>query len=62
MTADIEPGDHVRVGHTGDVDWVVTEIKSRVDPLGVSLRSGLTDRHRIETFGNLVLVKKGVTE
>lgn len=58
MVSDVEVGDHVITPH-GNVHWVVQEIESKIDPLGVFLRSGKTDRSRYESYENLVLFKKG---
>ena len=57
----IEVGDHVTVGHTGEVHWVVKAIESVIQPLGVILSSGLTGRIRRDSYPNLHLYRKGVT-
>lgn len=58
MTRDIEVGDWVTT-FTGKVHWFVYKIESRIDPLGVVLRSGHTNRIRRDTYGNLTLFQKG---
>ena len=56
----IEVGDHVTISHRTDaVIWDVESIESRIQPLGVILTSGLTNRIRRETYGNLQLHSKG---
>jgi hypothetical protein len=42
------------------VIWDVESIESRIQPLGVILTSGLTNRIRRETYGNLQLHSKGI--
>jgi hypothetical protein len=55
---DIAEGDWVRTP-SGQVDWFVDKIFSRIDPLGVRLVSGMTERVRYEDYEQLVLYKKG---
>ncbi|UOE45971.1 hypothetical protein [Agromyces larvae] len=58
--SEIQPGDHVTIATRRDrVVWDVVAIESRIDPLGVLLRSGLTGRHRRESAANLHLFQKG---
>lgn len=52
MNARIEEGDHVSV-RGGKVHWIVAEIDSRIDPLGVRLTSGMTGRTRYESYESL---------
>lgn len=47
---------------TGNIHWIVQEIGSKIDPIGVLLRSGMTERLRYEAYENLTLFKKGTTE
>lgn len=54
----IEVGDHV-LTPSGNVTWVVVEIGSKIDPVGVLLMSGMTDRRRYEAYENLTLFQKG---
>ena len=57
----IETGDHVTIGHTGEIHWIVRAIESYIEPLGVVLYSGMTGRIRRESYSNLHLYRKGVT-
>lgn len=61
MPEQIEVGDHVMTP-TGNIHWIVQEIGSKIDPIGVLLRSGMTERLRYEAYENLTLFKKGTTE
>jgi hypothetical protein len=55
----IEVGDSVIIStRPSAVHWVVAQIEDRVDPLGVVLRSGMSDRIRRESYANLVLFRK----
>ena len=54
----IEVGDHVLVG-SGQIHWIIQRIDSRIDPLGVLLKSGMTERRRYENFESLTLYQKG---
>ena len=49
----IDVGDYVRINGRA-LTWKVIAIESRIDPLGVVLKSGLTGRHRRESMSNLV--------
>lgn len=53
-----EVGDWV-ICPTGSVHWQVEHISSKIDPLGVFLRSGMSGRARYEAYSNLVMFKKG---
>lgn len=58
MNEVIEVGDHV-ITPSGNVHWIVEEISSKIDPIGVLLRSGMTERKRYDAYSNLTLFKKG---
>lgn len=60
MAEPIEVRDFVTTP-AGKVHWYVYRIESRIDPLGVILISGQTQRFRRETYSNLTLFKKGTT-
>ncbi len=63
MTEEIEEGDHVTVALLGrGVHWIVDKIDSRIDPLGVRIISGMSNRARYETYSNLTLFRKGTPQ
>jgi len=49
----IDVGTYVRINGRA-LTWEVIAIESRIDPLGVVLKSGLTGRSRRESMSNLV--------
>ena len=57
----IAEGDNVYIGG-GHVHWVVVTIESRIDPLGVMLRSPMSGRTCRESLANLRLHSKGGAE
>ena len=54
----VEIGDYVRI-NTSRLTWLVKQIDTRIDPLGVLLESGQTGRKRRETYAALNLFQKG---
>lgn len=54
----VEEGDCVMTYH-GNIHWEVERIDDKISPLGVLLRSGMTERIRYDAYSNLVLLKKG---
>lgn len=62
METQLDVGDIVYLGPPNDrkVHWRIEHIHSRIDPLGVYLRSGMTDRVRYANYVDLRLHSKGV--
>ena len=48
----VDVGQYVRINGR-ELTWEVIAIESRIDPLGVVLKSGQTSRHRRESMSNL---------
>lgn len=53
-----EVGDYVQINGNA-LTWLVLQIETRIDPLGVVLESGVTGRRRRETYASLRLFKRG---
>lgn len=58
MPEPIETGDIVTI-NGNRLTWTVERIFDRIEPLGVRMFSGLTNRIRYESYANLRLFKKG---
>ena len=53
MAKPVEEGDIVLAGPNGKIHWTVDKIESRIDPLGVWIRSGMTERRMRESYSQL---------